>query len=153
MNLSSRQFEQRYRAEPDGELADEPYIFSNQFRRVELRPDMLPGGKDGGFAAELRRMLKSLVRRADAKGQFIDSISHFKRTADDGRGLNEILKELKRLKDECGISILVVANMIRRSQRRPITAGDVQGAAGSLLIMPTTYSRSERAARIQRPAT
>ncbi len=60
----------------DGELADEPYIFSDDLRRVELRADMLPGGKDGGFGAELRQMLKSLVRRADAKVLIIDSISH-----------------------------------------------------------------------------
>lgn len=39
-----------------------------------------------------------------------------------------MLKELKGLKDEMGISLLVLANTLKRSAWRPLFAGDVQGS-------------------------
>ncbi|NOT47383.1 MAG: AAA family ATPase, partial [Acidobacteria bacterium] len=131
LDLSSKQFEMRYTDDHEprlGEFSRRPYRFSERFRRIELKPEMLPQSKDGEFEIDLRRMLRALIERAGANVLIIDSLSHLKRTADETRGWVSVLKELKRLKQETGISILVLAGTLKRSFWRTLVAGDVQGS-------------------------
>lgn len=131
LDLSSKQFEMRYTADHDpakGEFSRKPYRFSERLQRIELRPEMLPKSKDAEFEIDLRRMLAALVERTGANVLIIDSLSHVKRTADETRGWVAVLKELKRLKQDTGISILVLAGTLKRSPWRTLSSGDVQGS-------------------------
>lgn len=131
LDLSSKQFEVRYTADHDhakGEFSRKPYRFSERLQRIELRPEMLPRSKDAEFEIDLRRMLAALVERARANVLIIDSLSHVKRTADETRGWVAVLKELKRLKQDASVSILVLAGTLKRATWRTILPGDVQGS-------------------------
>ncbi|HEV8591063.1 MAG TPA: AAA family ATPase [Pyrinomonadaceae bacterium] len=114
--LSEKQFEMRYTGEKGGH-----YKFSERFHRVEANvsqaePDQL-------FPAMTR-----LVEKTKAKVLIIDNISYLKRTYDGGRDQIELIKQLRQLKNEHGLSILVLAHSARRNTSLPIEFGDLCGA-------------------------
>ena len=114
--LSEKQFEMRYTGEKGGH-----YKFSERFHRVEANigqaePDQI-------FPAMTR-----LVEKTKAKVLIIDNISYLKRTYDGGRDQLELIRQLRQLKNEHGLSILVLAHSARRNTSLPIEFGDLHGA-------------------------
>ena len=129
--LSDKQFEMRYAAEHDparGEYLRNHYVFSERFKRIELKPEALSNDQSRSFEARLRHLIEPLIRETRARVLMIDNITYLKRTAESTRESAPLMKELKRLKSEFGLSVLVLAHTPKRDARRALVVNDLQGS-------------------------
>ncbi len=129
--LSCKQFEMRYTAEPSSEKSGRlryQYQFSESFKRIELAPETLSLHDGKPFEEAIRAMIGPLIEQSGAKVLIIDNITYLKRTAEGNRETVPLMKELHRLKRKYGISILLVAHTPKRDPRRPLNVNDLQGS-------------------------
>ncbi len=119
LKLSEKQFEMRYSQEydaADGDLLKKPYKFSDKFQRIEIdicKP--LPAGFRS-FDEVLPRIIEQLVRKIHSKVVIIDDITCLQSSVYGYRETPAIMKELRRLRHELGISILVLADSPRSTR-------------------------------------
>ena len=129
--LSEKQFEMRYASELQtgrpGEKAKH-YRFSDRFIRVQLRPEANAADESEKLETRIRKMIEPLVTATGAKVLIIDNITYLKRTAEGTRETMPLMKELKRLKDSLGLSVLVIAHTPKRDGRRPLSVNDLAGS-------------------------
>lgn len=122
--LSKKQFEMRY----SSEKSKNHYRFSDRFKRVEIN---LNEPRAEGFRTFEEFLLAEIERTArSTKGRIviIDNITFLKRSNDGTRDTIYLVKRLKGLIKEFGLSILAIAHTARRGHARPITANDLQGS-------------------------
>jgi len=130
--LSAKQFEMRYSADHDPASKDgylhKHYKFSPNFHRVEI--DMNATMPEGfrTFDDYLHSAIERLLRGTEAKILIVDNITFLKRSNETTREALPLMKELKRLKKELGLSILVLAHTPKRMVTRPISINDLQGS-------------------------
>lgn len=129
--LSDKQFEMRYAGEHDaerGQFLRNHYRFSEKFRRVEI--DLNAEVPEGfrSFDDYLHNSIERLLRETKAKVLIVDNITYLKRSNESTREALPLMKELKRLKKELGLSILVLAHTPKRANHRPISVNDLQGS-------------------------
>jgi hypothetical protein len=126
--LTAKQFEVRYAGERKTGGAPKHYRFSDRFIRVQLRPEANGADESEKLEARIRKTIEPLVKATGAKVLIIDNITYLKRTADGTRETMPLMKELKRLKDSLGLSVLVIAHTPKRYSRRPLTVNDLAGS-------------------------
>lgn len=128
--MSDKQFEMRYTAEPNlknGGPLRRHYRFSDDLKRVVLRPEVLTPQLSSSLFKVLPQMIEPLVAKYDAKVLIIDNITYLRRTAQGTSESIQLMKELKRIKDKLGLSILVLAQTPQMATARRITAGGLHG--------------------------
>jgi hypothetical protein len=130
--LTAKQFEMRYSADPDPAAKDgflhRHYKFSPKFCRVEINLHAkLPDGF-ASFDDYLHTSIEMLLQQTQAKILIVDNVTYLKRSNETTREALPLMKELKRLNKKLGISILVLAHTPKRLMHRPITINDLQGS-------------------------
>jgi len=132
--LTAKQFEMRYSADRDPSSTDaylhRHYKFSPNFTRVEIDLDnaAVPDGFRT-FDEYLHASVESVVRDTGAKVLIVDNITFLKPSNLTAHEAVPLMRELKRLKNQLGLSILVLAHTPKRYARsRPISINDLQGS-------------------------
>lgn len=126
LKLSDKQFEMRYAAEhddDDGEFLTNHYKFSDRFHRVEI--DLNKPLPEGFRLPDevLPRLLEKLVLKTGARVVVIDSITQVQHSIYGYRETHSLMRELRRLKRELGLSILVLARSATLDAARPAAGG------------------------------
>lgn len=128
--LTDKQFEMRYAADAkEGEeRLSGHYRFSQKFYRAGIyrNRELPPGFKT--FEHYVRSGLEAAMRSTGARVVIIDNLTYLRGTGDTARESLPLMRELGRLKDELGLSILVIAHTPKRNQSRRITVNDLQGS-------------------------
>jgi transcriptional regulator with XRE-family HTH domain len=128
--LTRKQFEMRYSADAEegGEERGKHYKFSKKFYRAEIRRNReLPEGFNG-IEQYVRAALEPAVRLCGAKVLIVDNLSFLRGPSDTARESLPLMRELIRLKEALGLSILVIAHTPKRDTSRRITVNDLQGS-------------------------
>ena len=128
--LTEKQFEMRYAADPrDGEeLLRRHHRFSDKLYTAEIALDGDFPDDFASFEQYLRASVEKGVRRVGAKIVIIDNITYLRGPNDTAREAIPLMRELRRLKKELGLSILVLAHTPKRDIARRITVNDLQGS-------------------------
>jgi RecA-family ATPase len=128
--LTEKQFEMRYAADPrDGEeLLSRHYRFSDKFYTAEIALDGDFPADFASFEQYLRASVEKGIRGVGAKVVIIDNITYLRGPNDTAREAIPLMRELRRLKKELGLSILVLAHTPKRDTARRITVNDLQGS-------------------------
>jgi len=127
--LTEKQFEMRYAEEPEenDEALKNHYRFSDNFYRAQVD---LSGGVPDGYKTSgeyLHDAIAKLAEQADAKAVIIDNISILQRANDHAGAALALMQGLRKLKNEMGLSILVLAHTPKRSASKPLTINDLAG--------------------------
>ncbi|CAN5356734.1 hypothetical protein BH10ACI3_BH10ACI3_05000 [soil metagenome] len=125
LKLSDKQFEMRYAPEyepEDGEMLTGHYQFAENFHRVEVDTTCrLPDGY-GSFSEALPDIVRTLVSQTDAKAVIIDDVTCVQTSVYGYRETLPLMRALKKLKREMGLSILVLATEAGRDVTRTPTS-------------------------------
>lgn len=125
LEMNDRQFERRYAADHAGGRArflHGHYRFSDNLIRVEVDAcDVRTRGESTGdvFCRSLRRM----VEETEASVVIVDSLTSLKRSYYGTREVFDIMKGLKRLRNETGLSILVLFQTQGQDAAAPLSTG------------------------------
>ena len=124
--LTDKQFQTRY----SNELG-EVYEFSDNFRRLEINPDMEP--PEGMSYEELVVVeLEQEILRTDARTVVIDNITFLQHDNTQAKDAVPLMKALKELKNRHDLSLLALAHTPKRNPAFPLGQNDV---AGSKMLM------------------
>lgn len=129
--LTDKQFEMRYAPEPDAEgaaMLRDHYRFSDEVFRIQVNMQAEVPNGHASFEEFLLCSIERLVCERGVRAVIIDNITYLKRGSESMRGAVTLMQQLKRLKAEYGISILVLAHTPKRDTTRPITANNLQGS-------------------------
>lgn len=125
--MNAKQFEARY-----SNGYQDHYQFSDNFHRIEVNPDeAIPDGKDSlkYFLDEFEHHIET-QKSIKAKVIIFDNLT-FLLSNGNGEQSNyaaALMDKLKRLKEACGISILLLAHTPKRETGKPLTVNDLQGS-------------------------
>ena len=124
--MTAKQFEARY-----SENFRNHYSFSDRFIRVEMNPNMdVPKGID--FEAYLLKSVNDLIKKTGSKVVIIDNLTYLRTETEEAKQALPLMKALRDIKKENGISMLVLAHTPKRDGARPISQNDM---AGSKMLM------------------
>lgn len=119
--LSDKQFQQRYSMGFERE-----YHFSNTFYRVEINPEFSDFGR---FEEALKAEIEAVVAQTGAKVLIVDNLTYLKtQSTDTAKEALPLMKFLKELKNQHGLSILALAHTPKRDSTRPLTVNDLAGS-------------------------
>ncbi len=120
--LSDKQFEGRY-----SEDYTRHYQFSPNFFRAEMNTDAdLPEGKK--FEDYLNESLEKEIIKHGVKVLIIDNLTYLKADTEKAKHASPLMMYLKKLKQNYGLSLLILAHTPKRDLHRPITENDLQGS-------------------------
>jgi hypothetical protein len=120
--LGPKQLEARYT-----QNWDEHYQFADNFYRADLNPDMeLPEGFD--YEQYLNQSIEDAIITTGAKVIIIDNITYIGTENEQAKFALPLMKQLKALKSQYGLSILALAHTPKRDKSKPITSNDLQGS-------------------------
>lgn len=128
--LSDKQFELRYSQDISDE-DDAPsghYEFSPNFLRAEAGPGTIPADGTDGFDEALIAQIENEVERTGARVLIVDNITYLRSGAVRAGEAIRLMKRLKELKTELGLSILVLAHTPKRNTSWPLNVNDLQGS-------------------------
>ncbi len=121
--LFDKQFELRYSVD-----YQQHYRFADNLQRAEIDPDKsIPDG----YACMEDYMHDSIVTTINATGArvlVIDNITYLRQETEKAKDALPLMKHLKALKLEYGLSILALAHTPKRDQSKPLTLNDLQGS-------------------------
>ena len=121
--LFDKQFELRYSVD-----YQQHYRFADNMKRAEIDPDKsIPDG----YACMEDYMHDSIVTTINATGArvlVIDNITYLRQETEKAKDALPLMKHLKALKLEYGLSILALAHTPKRDHSKPLTMNDVQGS-------------------------
>ncbi|MGB7070533.1 MAG: AAA family ATPase [Pyrinomonadaceae bacterium] len=129
--LTDKQFEMRYSedAEGDQEFFHNHYEFSDNFFRggdPEIRLGV--SGTSTSFEEELLADIRDQLEHIGARTLIIDNITYLCRSQYHTSAALLLMKALKKLKNEMGLSMLVLAHTPKRSLWKPLSINDLQGS-------------------------
>jgi RecA-family ATPase len=121
--LSDKQFEVRYSVD-----YEDHYRFSNNFFRAEMNTgiDLPPGFKD--FDEYLSACLERSIVQTGSKVIVIDNITYLRGENEKAKDALPLMKHLKALKTQYGLSILALAHTPKRDMSLELTRNDLQGS-------------------------
>jgi len=122
--LSSKQFESRYRSEQWGS-----YLFSENFYRSEFNTAALADViyyKD--YNDFVYKEIEAAIEKTKAKVLIIDNITYMRSGLTHSADALALMKTLKALKTQHKLSILVLAHTPKRNPHKPLTVNDLQGS-------------------------
>lgn len=125
--LSDKQFEKRY-----SDQYKDHYEFNDNFLRAEIDQDLeLPENFDT-IEDYLNYSFSEVIEKNGAEVLIIDNITFLKSDNERAKDALLIMKHLKKLNRQYGVSILVLAHTPKRNAVNPLTKNDL---AGSKMLM------------------
>jgi KaiC/GvpD/RAD55 family RecA-like ATPase len=120
--LSQKQFQSRYTKD-----YEEEYLFSPNFLRAELDPDLeLPDGIS--FDDYLPTAFEKAIMETSARVLIVDNLTYLRSETEKAQDAISLMKHLKRLKKEYNLSILVLAHTPKRDASTPISLNNLAGS-------------------------
>lgn len=121
--LSPKQLEARYTQDWDAH-----YQFDENFYRADLNPDAeVPEGFND-YEEYLNYSIEAAIMDTGAKVVIIDNITYIGTENEQAKFALPLMKHLKALKNQYGLSILALAHTPKRDKSKPITSNDLQGS-------------------------
>lgn len=135
--LNDKQFQGRY-----SRNYKEPYVFSDNFLRVEINPDAdFP--EDASFEISLSNAIEKVITDTGAKIVIIDNITYLRHENEKAKDALPLMKHLKRLKNKYGLSLLVLAHTPKRDLSKPLTRNDLQGSKVLMNFCDSSFAIGE----------
>ena len=123
--LSQRQFSVRYVDKVGCE-----YVWSNNFKRVEIDPDA--DYPEGDYCQYICDQIEAVMLASGAKVGIVDNITFLNDELEKSKGALPLMKQLKIIKRRHDFSFLILAHTPKRNASRPLTKNDLHG---SMMIM------------------
>jgi archaellum biogenesis ATPase FlaH len=135
--LSDKQFERRYSNEFQNH-----YHWHENLLRVELNSDEdIPNNKK--FEDLLLESIEKTVQKTRTKILIIDNLTFLNNDSEKGSSASSLMKHLKKLKSEHGLSILVLAHTPKRDSTKPITRNDLAGSSRLMQFCDSSFAIGE----------
>lgn len=135
--LNDKQFQGRY-----SRNYGEPYVFSDNFLRVEINPDaVFP--EDASFELSLSNAIESVIIETGAKILIIDNITYLRHENERAKDALPLMKHLKMLKNKYNLSLLVLAHTPKRDLTKPLTRNDLQGSKVLMNFCDSSFAIGE----------
>lgn len=135
--LNDKQFQGRY-----SHNYGEPYVFSDNFLRVEINPDaVFP--EDASFELSLSNAIESVIIETGAKILIIDNITYLRHENERAKDALPLMKHLKMLKNKYNLSLLVLAHTPKRDLTKPLTRNDLQGSKVLMNFCDSSFAIGE----------
>lgn len=129
LEMTAKQYEMRYSADAEAlKRVTSRYRFSDDLRRLAIDPERLMAGKSAEETAEsLARRIDIAVRRHGSEVVIIDSLSALKRSYYGSAELLPVIRRLRRLMNDLGVSILITADAPRSGRCKSLTLNTLGG--------------------------
>jgi RecA-family ATPase len=135
--LNDKQFQGRY-----SRNYEEPYVFSDNFLRVEINPDAdFPD--DASFELSLSNAIEKVITDTGTKIVIIDNITYLRHENEKAKDALPLMKHLKRLKNKYNLSLLVLAHTPKRDLTKPLTRNDLQGSKVLMNFCDSSFAIGE----------
>jgi KaiC/GvpD/RAD55 family RecA-like ATPase len=144
LELSTKQFELRY-CDQRGEMH---HKFSDNLIRVEFNKDFIPEGNttEGFVISEIKRV----IEESGATIMVFDNITYINTDNEKAKDAGSLMKELKQIKTNYNISMLVLAHTPKRDKYRQLIINDLAGSkmisnfADSIIAIGQDNQRADR---------
>lgn len=121
--LSDKQFEARY-----SEDYSNHHKFNEHFERAEIYPDADIPKKFSSFEEYLNHSLEKAIIEKGAKILIVDNITYLSAETERAKEALTLMKHLKTLTQNYGLSTLVLGHTPKRDLSKPITKNDISGS-------------------------
>lgn len=139
--LSSKQFEKRY-----SDNYQLHYQWSDNFYRAEIKQDIELDEKSKSFEELILSAIKQGVLDEDIQAVIVDNITFLNTDNEKGKNALDLMKRLKKLKQELGISMLILAHTPKRNQYAPLSKNDLSGSRQIMNFCDSAFAIGESAA-------
>jgi len=137
--MGKKQFETRY-----SNKYEHHYVFRENLHRVEIDADAeVPEGML--FEEYLNDCMEEAIVETGAKILIIDNLTYLRQETEQAKDALPLMKELKKLKNKHGLSILCLAHTPKRDMSKPITRNDLQGSKMLINFCDAAFSIGESA--------
>lgn len=118
---SEKQFQLRYTNKETKEM----YGFSEEFKRPRLIIEL-----SSGEETAIARFFKMVKKKAEQGGKIfiLDNVTFLISKIENGADIIAFMKKLKNLKEEYGLSFLILAHTTKTKDTKPITQDDLAGS-------------------------
>ncbi|WP_214072375.1 AAA family ATPase [Mucilaginibacter sp. dw_454] len=120
--LSAAQFRQRY---SNDDLGD--HYFSDDFLRLVFNPDA-NSRKFDTYAEYLNNSIENVLVASKARIMIIDNITCLRSGTEAAATAISLMRKLQAIKQQYGLSILVLAHTPKRNPAKPLSRNDLQGS-------------------------
>jgi RecA-family ATPase len=138
--LFKKQFEARYSVN-----YTDHYTFNNNLRRCEIDPDHeIP---DGYACMEdyLHDSIQQTIMNTDARVLIIDNLTYLRNETERAKDALPLMKQLKALKLQYGLSILALAHTPKRDMSKPLNRNDLSGSKMLMSFCDSSFCIGESA--------
>tara|TARA_R110002012_G_scaffold163191_3_gene325541 strand:- start:360 stop:1379 length:1020 start_codon:yes stop_codon:yes gene_type:complete len=139
--LSSKQFEKRY-----SDNYQFHYQWSDNFYRAEIKQDLELDDKSKSFEELILSAIKQGVIDENVQVVIVDNITFLNTDNEKGKNALDLMKRLKKLKQELGISMLILAHTPKRNQYAPLSKNDLSGSRQIMNFCDSSFAIGESAA-------
>jgi archaellum biogenesis ATPase FlaH len=116
--ISEKQFTKRY----SNKDFSKHYQFSDNFERLEINQESLINTKDIMIA------LREAVKLYESTVIIIDNLTFLINDDKEGKEAKNLMKDLKKLKNDLGVSVLVLGHVKKRNSLQPLTINCLSGS-------------------------
>jgi len=121
--LSAAQFRKRYSSDSYGN-----YNFAPGFTRLVFNPDADGARKFASYADYLNNAIENVLVASGARILIIDNITCLRSGTEAATSAVSLMTKLQAIKQQYGLSILVLAHTPKRNPAKPISRNDLQGS-------------------------
>lgn len=138
--LSAKQFEKRYSLD-----YQDHYLWHHNFLRAEIKQDIDLGDQNSSIEDLILIAVKQGIIEEEIKVVIIDNITFLNTDNEKGQKALELMKKLKSIKTELGISMLVLAHTPKRNQYAPLSKNDLSGSRQIMNFCDSAFAIGESA--------
>jgi hypothetical protein len=121
--LSAAQFKKRYSSDLHGN-----YQFGPGFTRLVFNPEADGARKFATYADYLNNAIENVLITSGAHILIIDNITCLRSSTEAAASAVALMSKLQAIKNQYGLSVLVLAHTPKRNPARPISRNDLQGS-------------------------
>jgi hypothetical protein len=121
--LSAAQFRKRYSSD-----SYDNYNFAPGFTRLVFNPDAEGQRKFASYADYLNNAIENVLVTSKARVLIIDNITCLRSGTEAAASAVSLMSKLQAIKQQYGLSILVLAHTPKRNPAKPISRNDLQGS-------------------------
>jgi len=133
--LSERQFLIRYRDE-----TNTIYTFSDEFYRAELNPECMDITNIDNPYQQIVDAIVKVVEEQGIKIVIIDNITYLRSEMENAKNALPLMQQLKQIKKNYNLSMLILAHTPKRDTSRPITINDLMGSKALMNFADSSFS-------------
>lgn len=135
--LSDKQFEGRY-----SNNFTNHYRFSDNLLRIEINPDAeLP--ENATSETFLRLSIEQAIIKTRAKILIVDNITYLRNRIEKAQEATPLMQDLKKLKNQYDLSILVLAHTPKRDMSKPLSRNDLAGSKSLINFCNSAFTIGE----------